>query len=104
MIAAPAERMRERAEAWRAALGAGDVVESESMVGGGSLPGEGLPTWALAVASPAAGPAGGAAAGLGSRRSSAASSTTPSCSTRAPWRSRRRRIWCRSLRAAVEAG
>ena len=52
MIAAPAERMRERAEAWRSALGAGDVVASESMVGGGSLPGEGLPTWVLAVPSP----------------------------------------------------
>ena len=51
MIAAPPERMRERAEAWRAALGIGEVVEAESMAGGGSLPGEGLPTWALAIAS-----------------------------------------------------
>ncbi len=51
MIAAPPERMRERAEAWRTALGVGEVVEAESMVGGGSLPGEGLPTWALAIAS-----------------------------------------------------
>ena len=49
MISAPAERMRERAGAWRAALGAGQVEAAESMIGGGSLPGESLPTFVLAI-------------------------------------------------------
>ncbi|PZC49868.1 MAG: L-seryl-tRNA(Ser) seleniumtransferase [Chloroflexi bacterium] len=52
MISASAERMRERAEAWRGALDAGQVEASESMIGGGSLPGEGLPTFVLAIAQP----------------------------------------------------
>ncbi len=53
MIAAPPEGIRERAERWRQALQAhhipADVVESAAAVGGGSLPGETLPTWVLAV-------------------------------------------------------
>ena len=52
MISTSVERMRERAEAWRGALDAGQVEESESMIGGGSLPGEGLPTFVLAIAQP----------------------------------------------------
>jgi L-seryl-tRNA(Ser) seleniumtransferase len=47
MISLPLDVVRRRAEAWAAAVG-GDVVEAESTVGGGSLPGETLPTWALA--------------------------------------------------------
>jgi L-seryl-tRNA(Ser) seleniumtransferase len=49
MIAASAEQQRERALAWQAALGAGEVLESRSTVGGGSLPEETLPTWVLAL-------------------------------------------------------
>ncbi len=49
MISADADEVRGRAEAWREALGAGAVEESRSMVGGGSLPGESLPTFVLAL-------------------------------------------------------
>ena len=47
MIAAPLDEIRHRAEAWRDALGKGEVVETQSTVGGGSLPGEAMPTFAL---------------------------------------------------------
>ncbi len=55
MMSMKAEQVRVRAEAWREALGRGEVIESESTVGGGSLPEESLPTFALAldVTSPA---------------------------------------------------
>jgi L-seryl-tRNA(Ser) seleniumtransferase len=49
MIAAPLEQVRARAETWRQALGAGEVIPGESTVGGGSLPGETLPTFLLAL-------------------------------------------------------
>ncbi len=53
MIAMPLAEIRDRAEGWAAALrSAGvnaSVVEGQSTVGGGSLPGEMLPTWLLAV-------------------------------------------------------
>ncbi len=49
MISMKREQVRARAEAWRERLGCGEVIESESTVGGGSLPGESLPTWALAL-------------------------------------------------------
>ena len=49
MISAPAAAMRERAEGWRLALGTGDVEAGQSMIGGGSLPGESLPTSVLAL-------------------------------------------------------
>lgn len=45
MISTPLDTIRARAEAWQAAVG-GVIVASESTVGGGSLPGETLPTWA----------------------------------------------------------
>jgi L-seryl-tRNA(Ser) seleniumtransferase len=52
MIAAPADELRARAERWQAALAtrgiAGEVIATRSTVGGGSLPEETLPTWALA--------------------------------------------------------
>jgi L-seryl-tRNA(Ser) seleniumtransferase len=49
MLAAPLEGVRGRAEAWCQALGTGEVIPGESTVGGGSLPGETLPTFLLAV-------------------------------------------------------
>jgi L-seryl-tRNA(Ser) seleniumtransferase len=52
MIAAPAEAVRRRAQAWQAALGQGEVLPSQSTVGGGSLPGEMLPTFVLALTVP----------------------------------------------------
>ena len=48
MISATPEALRERAQRWQAALaGPYTVGESRSAIGGGSLPGETLPTWAL---------------------------------------------------------
>jgi L-seryl-tRNA(Ser) seleniumtransferase len=54
MIAMPLAEIQQRAQRWAAELGAGAVVDSESTVGGGSLPGETLPTKlvALSVKSP----------------------------------------------------
>jgi len=53
MIALGVDQIAARAEGWRGALAAAgvkaEVVASESAVGGGSLPGETLPTRALAV-------------------------------------------------------
>jgi len=54
MISAPADALRERVESWLDTLAAtgvhGQVIPGESAVGGGSLPGETLPTWLLALA------------------------------------------------------
>ena len=47
MIAMPPDEIRARAESWAAQV-AGEVVRARSTVGGGSLPGETLPTWAFA--------------------------------------------------------
>ena len=49
MIAAPPEQLRQRAEGWARRLGQGKVIPGESTVGGGSLPGETLPTALLAL-------------------------------------------------------
>ena len=49
MIAMPLVEVKARAEQWAAELGAGVVIESEATVGGGSLPGETLPTYVLAL-------------------------------------------------------
>lgn len=49
MISMTGEDARSRAQAWREALGVGQVSPSESTVGGGSLPGESLPTFVLAL-------------------------------------------------------
>lgn len=49
MIAAPLDELEQRAQAWSRACAAGEVVASESTVGGGSLPGEVLPTWVLSL-------------------------------------------------------
>jgi L-seryl-tRNA(Ser) seleniumtransferase len=49
MIAMPAETIQARAAAWAQTLNDGEVVPGESTVGGGSLPGETLPTFLLAL-------------------------------------------------------
>lgn len=49
MISRTPENIRARAEAWKTELGCGQVVPAESTVGGGSLPGESLPTFVLSL-------------------------------------------------------
>jgi L-seryl-tRNA(Ser) seleniumtransferase len=49
MIAMPAEQVKARAERWAAQLTFGTVIAAEATVGGGSLPGEMLPSHALAL-------------------------------------------------------
>lgn len=49
MISASGEEIKSRAENWQKTLDLGEVTESKSMVGGGSLPGETLPAWVWAV-------------------------------------------------------
>ena len=49
MISLTLEQLKVRAEAWREALGQGDVIASESTVGGGSLPEECMATFVLAL-------------------------------------------------------
>ncbi|MEO8358159.1 MAG: L-seryl-tRNA(Sec) selenium transferase [Chloroflexota bacterium] len=49
MMSLTPEQVRVRAEAWRDALGHGDVISSESTVGGGSLPDESIATSVLAL-------------------------------------------------------
>jgi L-seryl-tRNA(Ser) seleniumtransferase len=52
MIAQTPESLRARAEHWQQETGCGSVVPAESTVGGGSLPGESLPTYVLSLALP----------------------------------------------------
>lgn len=56
MIATPADALRKRARSWARRLKAAGldvaVVEGQSTIGGGSLPGETLPTWLLALTVP----------------------------------------------------
>jgi L-seryl-tRNA(Ser) seleniumtransferase len=49
MISTRPDQLQVRALAWVECLGQGEVVSGESTVGGGSLPGETLPTWLLAL-------------------------------------------------------
>jgi L-seryl-tRNA(Ser) seleniumtransferase len=49
MIAADPKTLQARAAAWVQALGYGEVVPVASAIGGGSLPGETLPSFALAL-------------------------------------------------------
>jgi len=53
MIATPADALRKRARSWARRLKAAGldvaVTEGQSTIGGGSLPGETLPTWVLAL-------------------------------------------------------
>ena len=47
MISMPLNEIKDRAEKWARVLGAGAVMESRATVGGGSLPGESLPSYVL---------------------------------------------------------
>ena len=49
MMSFTLEQVKVRAEAWRDALGQGEVIPSESTVGGGSLPDECMSTYVLAL-------------------------------------------------------
>ena len=49
MISMPSKQIKTRAEAWTKYLGQGEIIAGESAVGGGSLPGETLPTWLLSL-------------------------------------------------------
>jgi L-seryl-tRNA(Ser) seleniumtransferase len=49
MMSLTLEQVKRRAETWRDRLGQGDVILSESTVGGGSLPEECIPTFVLAL-------------------------------------------------------
>ncbi len=49
MMAASPKQVKARAESWRMELGQGEVIAGESTVGGGSLPGENMPTYLLAL-------------------------------------------------------
>jgi L-seryl-tRNA(Ser) seleniumtransferase len=49
MIALSTEHIRRRAQQWADAVGVGTVIPGQSTVGGGSLPGETLPTFLLAL-------------------------------------------------------
>jgi len=49
MIAMSPKQVKAAAESWKRHLGKGRVIRSESTVGGGSLPGETLPTYVLAL-------------------------------------------------------
>lgn len=51
MIAASPEQIQTRAQAWAGAIGQGLAIPGQSTVGGGSLPGETLPTFLLAISS-----------------------------------------------------
>ena len=48
MISQPLDNIHERAMRWIEILGQGAIIAGESTVGGGSLPGETLPTWLVA--------------------------------------------------------
>ncbi len=49
MMSSTLDELKSRAEVWRAALGQGEVIASESTVGGGSLPDESVATFVLAL-------------------------------------------------------
>ncbi|MCJ7518712.1 MAG: L-seryl-tRNA(Sec) selenium transferase, partial [Anaerolineaceae bacterium] len=49
MISRDAKDLRKQAEIWKETLQAGEIIPGSSMVGGGSLPGENLPTFLLAL-------------------------------------------------------
>ena len=49
MIATNTDLLRERVQFWIDRLGTGEIIEGQSTVGGGSLPGESLPTTLLAL-------------------------------------------------------
>jgi L-seryl-tRNA(Ser) seleniumtransferase len=52
MIAVSEGEARTRAEAWATGLGTGNVQAAHSTLGGGSMPGESLPTYVLGIGAP----------------------------------------------------
>jgi len=54
MIALGVDTIHQRALVWKKSISQGNVIEGNSMVGGGSLPGETLPTYLLALDVPKA--------------------------------------------------
>ena len=57
MISATEEELRQRAEAWASVAQGAVAAPSRSAIGGGSLPGETLPTWVARIRSPEPGAA-----------------------------------------------
>jgi L-seryl-tRNA(Ser) seleniumtransferase len=49
MISVSEQELHDRVSEWIATLGMGEAIRGESAVGGGSLPGQVLPTWLLAL-------------------------------------------------------
>lgn len=49
MISMPLADVKAIAELWRNEIGWGEVLQAESTIGGGSLPGESFPTWVLSL-------------------------------------------------------
>jgi L-seryl-tRNA(Ser) seleniumtransferase len=49
MITTPPDQIKTRAKKWVRVIGNGEVISGFSTIGGGSLPGETLPTWLLAL-------------------------------------------------------
>jgi len=49
MLSQKPEKLKERASQWQTYLGTGEVIESKSTIGGGSLPEQELQTWCLAI-------------------------------------------------------
>lgn len=49
MISQSPQTLQARAKTWKNALGQGEVLPALSTVGGGSLPGQNLPTWAWSI-------------------------------------------------------
>jgi len=49
MISMPPEEVKARAESWMHELGTGVVNENQATVGGGSLPGESMPSFVLEI-------------------------------------------------------
>jgi len=54
MIALDVDTIRQRVQGWKKSIGQGNVIKGFSMIGGGSLPGETLPTYLLALDIPKA--------------------------------------------------
>ncbi|MFA5611771.1 MAG: L-seryl-tRNA(Sec) selenium transferase [Anaerolineaceae bacterium] len=49
MLSRAEDDLKTQAELWQRELGVGEVIPGKSMIGGGSLPGQTLPTWLLAL-------------------------------------------------------
>jgi L-seryl-tRNA(Ser) seleniumtransferase len=49
MISTPLQQIKARAKNWASQIKDGEVISGQSTIGGGSLPGESLPTWLLAM-------------------------------------------------------